>query len=205
MEKTCYIFDVDGTLYSQKKMHLYMVVKLLGYYSTHIWKWKELYALYMFRKMREQEKYRILSVKELSECVGRKIKADSDTVESTIKKWMFQIPLELLPRCAYQDVLAEIHRLRKSGCKIYIYSDYPAKEKVDILQLHAEDIFTAEDDDIHELKPSEKAMNIILNKIGVDPREIVYIGDRDEKDGEAAKLASILYYDINKWRKCINT
>lgn len=180
-----------------------MAVKLLGYYSTHIWKWKELYALYMFRKMREQEKYRILSVKELSECVGRKIKADSDTVESTIKKWMFQIPLELLPRCAYQDVLAEIHRLRKSGCKIYIYSDYPAKEKVDILQLHAEDIFTAEDDDIHELKPSRKAMQVILKKVGVNPSQIQFIGDRDEKDGESAKLLSMDYCNVKEWRKRI--
>lgn len=203
MEKTCYIFDVDGTLYSQKKMHILMAVKLLGYYGTHWSKWKELYSLYLFRKFRERESYRKLSVEELAQRVGKEIKTDPNIVEKVIENWMFQIPIELLSKCAYQDVLEEIALLHSHGCKIYIYSDYPAKKKIEKLNVPAEYIFTAEDEDIHELKPSEKAINVILNKIGVDSSKIMYIGDRDEKDGVSAKLASIDYCNVKEWKKSI--
>lgn len=200
MEKSCYIFDVDGTLYSQKKMHVHMAWKMLCFLLTHVSQWKDLYAIYLFRKLREEERYKLQSVNELSEIVGMKLQMDAKGVEDIIKHWMYQVPLEVLLKCAYSDVICAIRTLHNHGTKIYIYSDYPAAEKIAVLDIPVDGIFTAEDEAIHELKPSQKAMDWIFSRIGEDKATMIFIGDRDEKDGASAKLINIDYCNIKVWR-----
>lgn len=203
MMKKAYIFDVDGTLYSQKKMHIYMMVKLGCHYLIYIWRIKELLAIQFFRKFREKDIFKNCSMYEVADQVALSIKMDVCSVVAVIQKWMFDIPIRLIEKCAYKDVIDYIQNQLTEHTKIIIYSDYPAKEKVEALGILADKIYTAEDESIQELKPSKRAMTFICEELNLPKEDILYVGDRFEKDGKSAEMVGIEYCDINEFRKKI--
>ena len=48
------IFDVDGTLYDQRKLRIRMFIELCAYYVLHPYQMKELRILSCFRREREK-------------------------------------------------------------------------------------------------------------------------------------------------------
>lgn len=203
LEKKAYIFDVDGTLYCQRQMRIKMFVRLMCYYVSHLKSIKELIAIYYFRKLREKEKYRSFSIDKLSEIVADCLSISVDTVSSAIQKWMFEVPLEIIHECSYLEVVSFAKSLYKAGKKIIIYSDYPAKAKISVLEMPYDYIFISGEEGLQELKPSMFAMKHILHSTKLSPDEILYIGDRDKKDGASAELVDIAYCDIQHLRKII--
>lgn len=202
--RKAYIFDIDGTLYSQKKMHCIMGFHLICFYLLHIKNLKELSVIFQFRKYREDSKYKKYSIAALSDFIAKERKIESSYVEHVIKNWLFDRPNNYMKKCAYSDVLEFINDEMSQGNIIVVYSDYPAEEKIAALGIEAEYVFSSEDPNIHELKPSKKAMDYILNTIGLPKKNILYIGDRQEKDGYSAKCVDIRYMDIHDFRKQIN-
>lgn len=203
-EKTlAYIFDLDGTLYSQKKMHRKMAIELIRYYSIRLYKIKDIYYIWKFRRLRERKDNKKSSIDEL---IGSMSGSDSKKelyIFTVIDKWMFKEPLRLIKSCAYTDVVDFIIQEKKAKKTVVIYSDYPVKEKLCALGLEADMEICSEDKDINELKPSYKAMSYIVESLNVGTETVIYVGDRYEKDGESAKLFNIKYYDIHDFRKQI--
>lgn len=199
-----YIFDLDGTLYSQKKMHIMMAEELIRYYAIHLNRIKDIYYIWKFRKLREYRDNKQISINEL---IG-KMSSSEDKIKNiygVIDRWMFKEPLKLIKSCAYEEVINYIRKEKDRGKIIVIYSDYPVKDKLDALGICADMEVCSEDDNIKELKPSSKAMNYIMDRLNADASSVVYVGDRDEKDGESARLSGVVYYDIYEFRKIIVT
>ena len=199
-----YIFDLDGTLYSQKKMHIKMAEELIRYYAIHPNRIKDIYYIWKFRKLREYRDNKQISINEL---IG-KMSSSEDKIKNiygVIDRWMFKEPLKLIKSCAYEEVINYIRKEKDKGKSIVIYSDYPVKDKLNALGLCADIEVCAEDDNIKELKPSSKAMNYIMDRLNADGSLVVYVGDRYEKDGESARLSGVVYYDIHQFRKIIVT
>ena len=190
-----YIFDVDGTLYSQKKMHCMMLGRLAGYYMMHPFHVKDLYFIYKFRKYREKNEYKDYSIKQLAQVVHK------DSYE-VIQKWLFEVPLQVIQKCAYNELIFFITNL-PDGEKVVIYSDYPATEKLKALGISADMVVTAEDESVSELKPSKKAMEYILASMGGAPSDYIYVGDRDCKDGESARSVGVKYVDVKDFIKSL--
>lgn len=201
LEKQAIIFDMDGTLYSQRKMRIYMMVKMLFYYGIHFWKIKEGVIVYQFRKLREVKEHRKDTIEEIMELVAKKVGVESVVAQICICYWMFEVPLQVIEKCSYRHILTWIEELKHAGKKIYIYSDYPAEKKAEKLGIITERIFTSEYLEIGEQKPSRKAMDYILKEIHVPVEQILYVGDRYEKDGLSAAMAGIDYCDIQELRK----
>lgn len=195
---TTYIFDVDGTLYSQKKMRLFMIRDLL---ISGVSRPKQLYIIYMFRKLREKH------INDSIEDICAKITiCAKESVLKCVNYWMFERPLMYIEKCKYQDVQEFINIKQNNHCKIYIYSDYPAHEKLLHMGIRSEHVFCAEDKEIHGQKPNERAMQYIFSNLQEQEKsKILYIGDRYEKDGLSAKSIGIKYYDIKDFRKIINS
>lgn len=203
-EKTlAYIFDLDGTLYSKKKMHRKMAIELIRYYSIRLYKIKDIYYIWKFRRLREIKTNKKSSIDELICSMGNSDRK-RNYIYSVIDKWMFKEPLRLIKSCAYTDVVDYIIQEKKQKT-VVIYSDYPIKEKLCALGLEADIEICSEDENINELKPSYKAMSYIVEKLNVGTDTVIYVGDRYEKDGESAKLFNIKYYDIHDFRKQIST
>lgn len=200
-KRKAYIFDVDGTLYSQRKMHFIMAYNLFTYYIRHIKNCSEIAMVLQFRYLREKEEYKTASIETLIKIIADSQKANVNYVQSVIRNWMFDRPAEYLMKCAYKDVLEFIENVIRQGAVVVIYSDYPAKNKLHALRVMPDYVFSSEDSQIHELKPSKRTMKYILEVINIPKEQILYIGDRDEKDGSSAKYAEIPYVNIHKFRK----
>ena len=202
-EKSGFIFDVDGTLYSQPRMRGMMFVKLFSHYAIRPWKWKELYAIWFFRKCREKAQYRSFSMKRLYATVARQAGMCAEDVESVIHRWMFEVPLDVLRCCSFPNVISFIRRMYAEGKKIVIYSDYPAMEKLSVLDVPFHFLFVSGESGLPALKPCAQAMRYIVDKTGLSPQTLLYIGDREEKDGRSARLIPIDYLDVREFQKRI--
>ena len=199
-EKKGFIFDVDGTLYNQSQMRLKMLLTLLFYYLLHIRNLKELLAVYYFRKYRESEENRAVDMNGLYGLVGERLHISAQTVEATIQKWMFEVPLKIIQDCAYNEVIAFAHKMHSEGKTIIIYSDYPAEEKLIRLDMPSDHIFVSGSKHLPEVKPCATAMHHILEVTQLPSEDLVFIGDRAEKDGASAKLVNMAYCDIHSLR-----
>lgn len=198
-----YIFDVDGTLYSQMRLRFRMLLRLLSHYARHPLKVRELLAVYYFRRMREHPDWQNVSTDQLSYEISKMVSLPFTSVKDTIWYWMFQNPLDLLHRCAYKDVVAFVNRSYEEGKQIYCYSDYPCSEKLNRLGIKASRQFFFGQEHIKEQKPSIEVMKYIMSEINLPVEQMAFVGDREDKDKASADLVGIRYYDIRQFRELI--
>lgn len=203
LNKKGFIFDVDGTLYDQRSMRIKMLFRLIFFYIFHLRAVKELLAVYLFRKCREKEKYRTYSMEDLYSVVADRLNMKAEAVSFSIQKWMFGVPLEIIGESSYGEVIAFAKEMHQMGKKVIIYSDYPALEKLSALEMPYDHVFVSGKENLSELKPSRIAMEYILHDTGFSADDLMYIGDRNEKDGVSAKMVNISYCDIQNFRKIL--
>lgn len=197
-EKSDFIFDVDGTLYSQRKMHFYMMLKIVKYYVFHIAKLKDIKIILTFRRLRECDEYRYSSIEEVEKIVAEKLSTDFARVSETIDQWMFKAPLDVISKCKYDEVINLINELKKQGKMIHIYSDYPADKKLERLGIECENVFVPDGKQIAELKPSKNAMDYILSVIDRPLNKVMLIGDREDKDGASARIVGMSFCNVKE-------
>lgn len=191
-----FILDVDGTLYSQRNVRMAMLWKLIRFYAIRPLKFKELIALYYFRKLREKLAYKNKTLDELYEVVGKKLNLSCNDVAKTINKWMFEEPLDFLKKYSYNNVVDFVNYQHRKGKKIIIYSDYPAAEKLLSIGIDYDMLFVSGQKDLIEQKPSLVAMKKILADTNLSAEKIIYVGDRDDKDRISAEMVNLRYFDI---------
>ncbi len=190
------VFDVDGTLYDQRRLRLGMLRQLIG----HTWQTRSLDTLLIlrtFRRVREA----------LGELGDEQVGADfmalqyaqtasrhgttPAAVRALTDEWMEQRPLPLLAACRYAHVAEVFAGLRAAGKRIAAFSDYPAVAKLAALGLRADVVVCATDAGIARLKPDPAGLLAILRQTGVAPERALMIGDRFDRDAAAAERAGV--------------
>jgi HAD superfamily hydrolase (TIGR01549 family) len=162
------VLDMDGTLYYQLPVRICMAFELFLYYLIHLNKIKDLLALYRFRKSREHG------------CLQE--------TDAIIDYWVQTRPLKYIRLFRDKKLIEFVREFRDVGTLIVVYSDYPATEKINALSsLDIDFIFCATDVDIQCLKPDTKGLKHIIKIIGKPVKDVVFIGDRYEKDGKCAE------------------
>ena len=205
------VFDLDGTLYDQKKLRLIMALRLGLYYLVHPHRVKDLLLLKTFRKVRDRwDEITAESAPASSDktnamdpvtdpdgamyaYVAKKHGSSAERVESVVKQWIYENPLSALPKCTDHKLADYIRDLRKEDIPVFIFSDYPIEEKLNALGMEADGMYAPGDERAIELKPSPAGINRILQDLHLNPSELLMVGDRDEKDGEAARRAGVDY------------
>ena len=203
ISKYClFVFDLDGTLYSQSKLRKKLAIALIIKFFTFSLKRKEYKIISEFRKQREMHKsYSSPAIaNEQYEWVVEKLRVPAETVAKTIEKWMGEFPLSYLQSCRYAGIDLLFSELRKKQKKIAVYSDYPVDEKLKALGLVADAVFCSTDKQISQLKPGKRGLNYICTQFNIAPEKTIFIGDRTDTDGESAQLAGIdfLKVDVDK-------
>ena len=89
----------------------------------------------------------------------------------------------------FADVDRLFSALRRTGRRIAAWSDHPAADKLKTLGLEADDWISANDADLGRLKPNPAGLQRLMARAGVQPHETLMIGDRVDRDGEAARRA----------------
>lgn len=212
-EYDVYVFDLDGTLYFQKPFRISMLIYLLTCGVTHPGKIREFFLLKEFRSVRERwdecisddigkQLDRELSLEDLQYAyVAKKKKVGTQRVKDAVQLFMMEVPLGILPRFRDEITCNWIQRLRESGKKVIVYSDYPVKDKLDCFGIMVDGMYTSSDEKIGCMKPDPKGLQVIMKEWDVDKDRIVMIGDRYEKDGLAAEKNGIDYLILSSKKK----
>jgi HAD superfamily hydrolase (TIGR01549 family) len=197
------IFDVDGTLYYQDGIRLLMIRKLLFYYFRHPSKIKDLFIIKYFRYLRENWESKNNDKNELMEnkqylMTAKKCKTTTEHVKNVIDFWIYNFPNNYLKKYQDKELYELIYKLKNKNIKIIIFSDYPTKEKLLKLGIDADLQISGSDIDVNCLKPNPKGLNLILDKLKLSPEDVLLIGDRFSKDGQAAINANMDYLILPK-------
>lgn len=186
------VFDVDGTLYDQRALRRRMLLDLARHTITSR-SLETAKVLYQFRRLREAIAEEELDGFQatLMERTAQKAGVGASSVRNLVSEWIDQRPLVHIRRCRYPDVEKVFAALRRRGKTIGIFSDYPAASKLHALELSADLIVSATDSTMDVLKPAPRGLIRLMAAAGVTPAETIMIGDRAERDGEAALRAGV--------------
>lgn len=183
-------FDVDGTLYSQKAMRVRMLGDIIGH-AVLACSLTTPTVLRIYRQLRENigdqnvERFNEVLITRTSE----QTRVDSGTIREIIVEWMERRPLAHIRACRYAHVVELFAALKQRSKTVGILSDYPAVEKLRAMDLSADFIVAASDANVGILKPNPRGLRALMEMAGVTPSETLLIGDRKERDGEAARRA----------------
>lgn len=194
------VFDVDGTLYAQGPLRRRMVLELARAClrrPTATW---EMRILSTFRKVREE------LAEEEAPSIGRpqyertaaRLGLPPAAVEAVVAEWIEERPLRHLAACRRAGVRRLFSALRAGGRRVGVWSDYPAPAKLRALDLAADVTVSATDPEVDRLKPQPAGLARVLELLEVPPGEALMIGDRDDRDGEAARRLDCPYLLLSR-------
>jgi len=186
------VFDVDGTLYSQRAIRQRMLIQLVMacLRSRSI---KPLRVVAFYRSHRETlaaaevEGFEERLLVRTAEGCGIEI----DEVRAIVEEWLERRPMPLLRRARYPHLEEVFAALRARGILIGVLSDYPPTEKLAALGLSADITGWAGEREVNIMKPSPLGLIRLMERAGVRPDQTLMIGDRDERDGEIARRSGV--------------
>ena len=183
------IFDVDGTLYDLGKLRRLIFFCLLKNLMLNPARIRDVRILRKFRNVREQ-----LALEGASKIGTLQFTMTTtgggfspQEVEAIVRQWMYDAPLRYLPTCSFQDSDRFIAELRRLGVRVGIFSDCPAEDKISTLGITVDAAADATMSSIGRLKPDPSGFLAVARILGVHPEQCLVVGDRDERDGEAAR------------------
>ncbi len=189
------VFDVDGTLYDQRPMRLRMARELALRCLARPATLREARILKTFRSLREK-----LADEEATgigrlqyDRTAKRLGLPVDRIEAVVEEWILRRPLRHAAACRRAGARRLFAKLRAGGRGIGVWSDYPAAGKLEAMGLTADAVVCATDSEVDRLKPRPEGLVRLLGLLGTEPAETLVIGDRDERDGEAARRAGCPY------------
>lgn len=189
------VFDVDGTLYDQGSMRRRMATALLLHCMRHPGDLGLLRTVQAFRRIREE-----LGEEEVGNVAtlqytrpAERLNISPETVRQIAEHWLGRRPLAHLPACRAPGIDTLFATLQATGRRIAVFSDYAIEDKLEALGLEADLCVSALDPDVDCLKPNARGLERILDRFELPPEACVMIGDRDDRDGEAARRVGMPY------------
>jgi phosphoglycolate phosphatase/putative hydrolase of the HAD superfamily len=200
-----FIFDLDGTLYDQKKLRARIASGLISNFLKRRISFAELKIIRSFRRQRENHKsYTSETIHDDQyQWVRNDIDLPLDQIKYTIDKWMFWYPIQFIFAYRFPGLDIFFDTLRQNGKIIAILSDYPIGEKLQALNLAADAFLCSTDRQLNTLKPSAKGIAILCEQFNIPKEKTIFIGDREDTDGKSAEMAKIdfLKVKINRARR----
>jgi HAD superfamily hydrolase (TIGR01549 family) len=182
------IFDLDGTLYNQKRLRVRMLMQILSG-AARSRSLQVPVMLHAFRRCREElgnvaaDDFLFRQYEITAKRLGRSI----EDVRDVVAEWIERRPLTVIAECTFPGVPELFSALTAANRSIAVFSDYPAEAKLEAMKLHADFIVSAADEDVGQLKPHTAGLHKILKLAGAEPRHSIMIGDRFDRDWEAAR------------------
>ena len=194
------IFDVDGTLYDHRRLKHRMLFELMHRLVRRPGFVRDIRILRLFRSQRE-----LIAKSECSNLIDRQYGVVADIAEvqfdhvvKVVDYWLSEAPLKYLLGLKFDGVSEFVNMLKETGTKAAVYSEYPAAGKLRALGIEIDVVCCSTDPDIDSFKPDPKGLYVAAERLGVSLDDCLFIGDRDDKDGECARRAGMRYMLFNK-------
>lgn len=184
------LFDVDGTLYYQTPLRaiiLFLLIFLNFYRPKELL--RKLKVIIYYRKCQEilrhvpkmKRKDQKNQLMLTADKTGESISYVSDVVE----EWFEKKPLPFMHLCRRREIYKVIDLMQKRGFNLGVFSDYPAEKKLEALGVlkFFKTVVSSSDHGIHGFKPNTNGFRIAAAKMGLEPSEVLYVGDRPDVDG----------------------
>lgn len=193
MQARLIVFDVDGTLYDQRRLRRRMALELLKHLAWSPAGRRKIRILQVFRRTREtlaEQEAENITMRQYEDPAGE-LGISADEVRAVSQEWIDQRPLPFLAKCAEPGVAEFFLGLRRAGRMIAVLSDYPALDKLDAMKLSADLVVSASDPGVGRLKPHPRGLEVLLERSQVSPADALFIGDRLERDGLCARRCEV--------------
>ena len=190
------LFDVDGTLYSQSRLRVFMAVELAWATLRSPARMPETArVIRTFRRTRERLRELGASGEPLDQLqftrTADALGLEAAVVRRIIDEWIFTRPLPHLRFTGRTGVREVLTALEHQGLRIGALSDYPTDAKLEALGVarHFSLRLCTTDSTINAFKPHPRGFLVACELWGLDPQEVLYVGDRPEIDGAGAAAA----------------
>lgn len=194
------LFDVDGTLYHQRRLRAFMATELAAAPLTlrSVARTARLArVLRTYRRAQEQlretqnEEHSIASL-QISYTAKQTGVAESE-IASAVTEWMINRPLRYLRVCRRAGLLVLLETLQRRHIRLGVLSDYPCESKLAALDVASffSPVLCAADPDINAFKPSPRGFWRACERWNVAPEEVLYVGDRPDIDARGAHAAGM--------------
>lgn len=186
------VFDVDGTLYDQWPLRWDMARALIAD-SIQQRSLDTIRILSTFRRVRESlgDARDADALSEQFRRTARNRGCSEDHVRALVERWIEQEPLSRLRRRRTRGASELFASLRRNGRLIAAWSDYPMESKLSTLGLEADVSVCSSDPAVDRLKPDPTGLRLILDRTATSPDEAIVVGDRFDRDWEAARAISV--------------
>jgi HAD superfamily hydrolase (TIGR01549 family) len=197
------LFDLDGTLYeSPWYLKLKVTALLLG----------DLAVLRHVNPAREWVRGRRFEDGDaLVEAFHGELGRRAGLAPGQARAWYEQRFIASFLRVLEQDARARpglaslLRELRERGLRIAVLSDYGrVAERIEALRLPVtlfDDLASAED--AGALKPSPLPFIMSARNLGLEPDEVLVVGDRKDMDGQGARAAGMAFLHVDRWPRVV--
>lgn len=169
-------FDIDGTLYEERKLNSRIVFHFLGHlrFFSH-------YGLARV-ELRKTDDYQDFT-KAQAEMMGKRLRCSPEKAQEKLDKIVYKGLVKYFTRfdCA-EGARDLIKRLKEAGVKIALLSDFPPEQKGELWGLKPYCDLLLGSEEVGALKPSPKAFYVMAEKLQVSVNEIFYIGNNYKYD-----------------------
>lgn len=192
------LFDLDGTLYHQPPLRALMVLELATLFlrGSPAAAQRTLRGLSAFRRVREELRgvERDTPLERLQyEAAAQRAGVPVAELEGWAHEWIEERPLKHLHRCRRRGLVDLLDSLRDRGLRAGVFSDHPVRSKLQALGVSdaMEPQLCATDDEIDAFKPHPRGFQRACELWGLEPAQVLYVGDRVEIDGAGAARAGM--------------
>jgi putative hydrolase of the HAD superfamily len=192
------LFDVDGTLYRLRPLERAVQVHFLrGHWHQprKVWQTHRAvsacrHATNLLREVTNDD--RDLRDRQI-EIAARACALPEKFVHECMRRWMEEEPLPYLREFRFEGVPEVLREFRERGLRLGVFSDFPAQAKLKALGIERffEVVLSAHDAGVQRFKPDPRGLHVLLEQLGVQVEDAIYVGDRPSIDGVAAERAGM--------------
>jgi HAD superfamily hydrolase (TIGR01549 family) len=188
------IVDVDGTLYDLAPVRRWMRWRLASFALSHPRRgWKTIRALSAFRRAQERLRGAGAKTSIQTAMASERSGCSQDFVEGCVARWMEEEPLSAVAKARYKGVAEFFEWADQRDLKIAVVSDYDPRKKLRVLgvERYIQVSVWAQESEVGAFKPDPRGLTVAAQRLGIAPAEAIYIGDRLDVDGAAARAAGM--------------
>ncbi|HUW69995.1 MAG TPA: HAD family hydrolase [bacterium] len=199
-------FDIDGTLYSARRLYLRLLARGMKSLKLMV-AFNE--ARLDIRKLLDSPEYRARNIHGIeafhrfqAELCARRMGADPEQTHEAIERFFYTAAVEPFASIPlYPGVIELLGALRERGIRLGALSDFPCERKVQLLGLGElfDVVMTSEETGL--VKPDRASFDLLASRLGTPPEHILYVGNSEQYDVAGAMGAGMRTALITRSRR----
>ncbi|MBN2658414.1 MAG: HAD family hydrolase [Spirochaetales bacterium] len=179
-------FDIDGTLYPNWKMQLNSI-PFFAFHPVLIYRFGEIRK--EIRNHQNIEDFYTIQARLLGEVLHISTERAKDIIDDIFYTRWERTFSRIKP---YGNVKMVIESIRAMGLKTAVLSDFPVGRKLEYFGL--ENLWDVElsSEETGYLKPHKRPFEVLSEKLGLSPKEVIYVGNSYSYDVKGSKGAGMI-------------